>query len=73
MSDDANNPPKISATAPCTDSQRSKQVSTAGWTVGMFAIFGCCALINQPTWPVAGGVAALAAMVTAVCIFMLKK
>ena len=40
MSDDANNPPKISTPQPCTDSQRTKQVSTVGWTVGIFAMFG---------------------------------
>ena len=73
MSDNANNPPNIPASQPCTDSQRTKQISCVGWTVGIFAMFGCIALINQPTWPVAIGVAGLAVMVTAVCIYMLKK
>ena len=73
MSDDANHPPKISAPQPCTDSERTKQVSSVGWTVGLFAMFGCIALINQPTWPVAVGVSGLGVMVTAVGIYMLKK
>jgi hypothetical protein len=73
MSDDANNPPKATPFPPCTDSEHTKQVSTAGYTAGLFALFACIALINAPTWPVAGGVAALAVMVTAVCSFMLKR
>ena len=73
MSDDANNPPKNYPFPPSNDSERTKQVSSVGWTVGLFAMFGCIALINEPTWPVAVGVSGLGVMVTAVCIFMLKK
>jgi hypothetical protein len=54
-------------------SERSKQVSAAGWTASLATMFAVVALINQPTWPVAFGVATVAVMVTVVCGFMLKR
>lgn len=70
MSDDTT---KTSEPPESTDSQRTKQVSTVGWTAGMFAIIACCVLGNYPSWPMAAGVAALAMMMTVICIFMLRK
>ena len=52
---------------------RSKTVEAAGWTAGLAALFLTGALSANPTWPVAFGVAAIAAMVATVCYFMLKK
>ena len=37
------------------DSERTKQVTVAGWTAGLSALFACCALGNSPTWPMAFG------------------
>ena len=73
MSDDANSQTKASPFPPCTDSERTKQVSSVSWTTGIFVIFASITLINAPTWPVAFGVAALAVMVTIICGFMLKR
>jgi hypothetical protein len=70
MSDDTS---KTSEPAEGTDSQRTKQISTVGWTAGFFAIVACCVLANTPSWPMAAGVAALSVMMTVICIFMLKK
>ncbi len=55
------------------DEERTKQVTVAGYTAGVSAFFAVGGLTLQPTWPVAFGVAALAAMVAVVCYFILKK
>jgi len=72
MSDATEKPPQKDADENA-QSERSKQVSAAGWTASMAAFFAVIALINQPTWPVAFGVAVVVVMVTFVCSFMLKK
>ena len=54
------------------EEERTKQVQAAGWVAGLSALFAVGALISQPSWPVACGVMALAAMVAIVCFFMLK-
>ena len=72
MNDTTEKPPQKDA-GENSQSERSKQVSAAGWTASMAAFFAVIALINQPTWPVAFGVAVVAVMVTFVCSFMLKK
>jgi dipeptide/tripeptide permease len=48
-------------------------VTVAGWTAGLTAFFACLALGQAPTWPMAFGVAAVAAMVAVVCYFILKR
>jgi dipeptide/tripeptide permease len=53
--------------------ERTKQVSVAGWTAGLTAFFACCTLAESPTWPMAFGVAAVAAMVAVVCYFILGR
>jgi hypothetical protein len=55
------------------DSERTKQVTVAGWTAGVSAIAALGTLEFQPSWPVAFGVAAIAAMVGAVCFCMLRR
>ncbi len=53
--------------------ERTKQVTVAGWTAGISALFAVTALVGSPTWPTAIGVGAVAAMVAAVCYFMLRR
>jgi dipeptide/tripeptide permease len=53
--------------------ERTKQVTVAGWTVGLAALFMCIALSQSPTWPMAFGIAAVAAMVAVVCYYIVKK
>ena len=72
MNDATEKPPQKDA-GENLHSERSKQVAAAGWTASMTAFFAVIALINQPTWPVAFGVAIVAVMVTIVCGFMLKR
>jgi len=55
------------------ESDHSKALVAAGWTAGMSALFITGALTTNPTWPVAVGAVAIAAMVATVCYFMLKK
>jgi hypothetical protein len=55
------------------ESERTKQVTVVGWTAGLTAFFCAGTLINAPIWPVAFGVAALAAMVTVICCFILRR
>ena len=56
------------------EGERTKQIKVAGWTAGVSAFFAVSALVVGPTtWPVAIGVAAIAAMITTVCYFILKK
>ena len=47
--------------------ERTKQVVAVGWTVGIAAFLAVGALATNPTWPVAVGIAAVAAMVAFVC------
>ncbi len=53
--------------------ERTKQASIVGWTGGLTAFFAVGALATNPTWPVAIGVAALAAMVAFICCGILKR
>jgi hypothetical protein len=53
--------------------QRTHQVRAAGWTATFAAFFAAVALSQEPTWPVAVGVVAIAAMVTVVCYTVLKR
>lgn len=55
------------------DSERTKQVETAGWTSGLSAMFLVGALATNASWPLAVGVVAIAAMVATACYFMLRK
>ena len=55
------------------ESERTKQVTVAGWTAGVSAFFALGTLSVSPTWPMAVGVAVVAAMVAAACYFILKK
>jgi dipeptide/tripeptide permease len=60
-------------TPPPPETGRYKAVEAAGWTAGLTALFITGALSANPTWPMAFGAAAIAAMVATVCYFMLKK
>jgi hypothetical protein len=64
--------PKVEVN-PDLESERTKQVSTAGWTAGLSAFFACVTLSQAPTWPMAFGVAAVAGMVAVVCYFILHR
>jgi hypothetical protein len=55
------------------DSERTKQVSIAGWTAGTVGFFAVCALWTHPSWELAVGVVAIAVMVAVVCYFILKR
>ena len=55
------------------EGERTKQIKVAGWTAGVSAFFAVSALVAGPTWPVAIGVAAIAAMITTVCYFILRS
>ena len=55
------------------EKERTQQVSTAGWTAGTCAFFGFLALEQSPAWPTAFGVAAVCAMVTVVCLRIVKR
>ena len=59
--------------AATNDSERTKQVETAGWTAGLSALFLVGALSTNASWPLAIGVVAIAAMVGTACYFMLRK
>jgi hypothetical protein len=72
MSDPAEQSPKTEGVQDLA-SERTKQVSVAGWTAGFSAFFACIALSQSPTWPMAFGVAAVAAMVAVVCHSILKR
>lgn len=56
-----------------SDSERTKQVTVAGWTAGVSAFFAVGAVAAAPTWPVAIGVSSVSAMVAVVCYFILKR
>jgi hypothetical protein len=55
------------------DGERTKQVTVAGWTAGISAVAALGTLEMQPTWPVAFGVASIAAMVAVACYCILKR
>ena len=55
------------------ETERTKQVTVAGWTAGLSAFFALGALASSPTWPVAMGVAAVSAMVAVVCFSILNR
>jgi hypothetical protein len=55
------------------ETERTKQVTVAGWTAGMSAFFAVGVLMLQPSWPTAVGVGAVALMIAFVCYFMLKR
>jgi hypothetical protein len=48
-------------------------VTVVGWVAGLSAFFSGIALTQEPTWPVAFGIAAVAAMVTIVCCSILRR
>lgn len=56
-----------------SDGERTKQVTVAGWTAGVPALFVGGALVASPSWPAATVVAALTAMGTVACYFILKR
>ena len=58
---------------PSADAERTKQVTVVGWTAGLSAFFAVGALASNPSWPMAFGVVAIAAMVATACYFMLRK
>jgi hypothetical protein len=53
--------------------ERTNQVTTAGWTAGVSAFFAVGAMAAKPTWPVAVGICAVAAMVAVVCHGILRR
>ncbi len=53
--------------------EHTKQASVVGWTAGLSVFFSVPALFMTPEWPVAAGVAALAAMVAFVCRAILNR
>ena len=55
-----------------SDVERTKHVTEAAWTAGLSAFFMAGALITNPTWPVAAGVAAISAMIATLCYFILR-
>ena len=63
----------IDETAKNEDAERTKQVTVVGWTAGISAVAAFSTLEMQPTWPVAFGVAAIAAMVGVTCYCILKR
>ena len=53
--------------------ERTRQALIAGWTGGLSVFFAAIALGTAPTWPVAMGVTALAAMVAVICYAILRR
>ena len=72
MSDNTQQTPKPE-TETYGDGERTKQVTVVGWLAGVFAVAAGITLINAPTWPAAFGIAAVAAMVTVICCYIVKK
>jgi hypothetical protein len=72
MNDAASQPPKAEPIRD-GDAERTKQVTVAGWTAGLSALFALGAVGTSPAWPTAFGVAAVSAMVAVVCYFILKR
>jgi Flp pilus assembly protein TadB len=58
---------------PSGDGERTKQVTAVSWLAGIFAVVAGITLVNEPSWPVAFGLAAVAVMVTMVSGYILKK
>jgi hypothetical protein len=56
-----------------SEGERTKQVTVVGWVAGLSAFFSGIAFTQEPTWPVAFGIAAVAAMVTIVCCSILRR
>ena len=56
-----------------TDSERTKQVTVAGWTAGVAAVVMVWSLTANASWPMAVAMIAIAAMVAVACYFMLKQ
>ncbi len=52
--------------------ERTKQIVVLAWMTAPVALFAVFALGSQPTWPVAAGIAALSAMLTAIAFFVLR-
>jgi hypothetical protein len=69
---DATGHPTTTSASTSSDYRRALPLKIAGWTAGVSALAAAIALLNAPTWPVAFGVAAVAAMVTIVCRGILK-
>ncbi len=67
MSDSSHSNPSQS------DTERTKQVTVAGWTAGLSAFFAVGAMAASPTWPTAIGIAAVSAMVAVACYFILRR
>ena len=55
------------------DRERTKQLEVAGWTAGVTAVVALGTLTTAPTWPTAIGVTAVAAMVSVVCYFIVRR
>ena len=72
MNENPPNPP-AQQTEIEVERERTKQLGIAGWTAGMSAFFAAAALSANPTWPVAAGIAAVAAMVAVVCKNILRR
>ncbi len=53
--------------------ERTKQLGHVVTIAGLTGFFGAGVLFFQPTWPVAGGVACLAAMAAAIAYFVLRR
>lgn len=70
---DTSNPLPVTTPEVLLARERTKQASIAGWTGGITAFFAVGALASTPTWPVAMGVAALAAMVAWICSAILRR
>jgi len=66
-------PPANGNQASKSETERTKQVTVAGWTAGVSAFFLMGALASNGSWPMAIGVIAVAAMVATVCYFILKR
>ena len=55
------------------NAERTAQVKVAGFTAGISAVVALWALVENSSWPLAFGVAAVAAMVAVVCYFILRQ
>jgi hypothetical protein len=56
-----------------SEAERTQQVRVVGWVAGLSAFFAGITLTESPTWPVAFGIAAVGAMVTIICCFILRR
>lgn len=62
----------VSAKSVDSESERIRLATVAGWTCGTVGFFGVGALFMNSSWPMAFGLVPIAAMVSAVCYFILK-